>query len=270
VTVRYVDAQFASQQQNKIWSAGTHSAEMIPTQLAYAALASALADCQTGDVVRLASGTYALPGGWDALIVSLEGCGASTIVSGNVILPMTHVVRMDRLCFTGNWLVEGRLGATKVVATGLATASGPHSGVVLADFEGQSPARGGGGAVAFYPAARFPSGGPGGRRPSDYRLTGVIKAPAKSQRTGGSEEPRWIWIGDRKFRREEVSGREGDQVSVAYADTTSVLYCRGGFPFHPDMTVTIHGFTYEIRGLAQTPTPENETKLFVADRRRGV
>ena len=54
------------------------------------------------------------------------------------------------------------------------------------------------------------------------------------------------------------------------ADSTGVFYCRGGVPLHPNMRIKLYGQTYEIKGLSQSPSPENEITIFVNERLKGA
>jgi hypothetical protein len=223
-----------------------------------------------GDVICVGAGEYALPTSWTLTTITFDGVEDTTILTGDPVVNTTQSVILNRVTIAGEWSVLGKLGAVGVNATGRVTSSGPSSGVVFADFTGNKPVMGNDGATGAYLPPRFAPGGPCGRRPSEYRLVGSILAPARGKKTSASSDERFVTIGSRRFRREEQTGKEGVQGSLLYAETTGVLFCRGGFPFSSPMVVEIGDQRFEIKGIAQTPGPDNETKLYVNERKRGV
>ncbi|TXH14309.1 MAG: hypothetical protein E6R03_09515 [Hyphomicrobiaceae bacterium] len=271
----YVDSLFASQGSRKVWASGTASAEVVDTATAFGTIAAALADGAFDDdtVIRVAPGSYAMPATlWDE-VIQIEGCGsATTFLTGDCKVEANASVRCENVAISGSWSVFGKVGMVRVAIgdEGGAVATGASGAIAAAEWSGTKPYKTESGAVALYPAARFTVGGPGGRRNSEYRLAGRIEAPAKGRGLAGGDELRWVWLKDVKFRRQEQSGREGQQGSLSFADTTGMLCCRGGVPIHTDMRVTMYGQTYHIHGISQSPSPENELILFVSERTKAV
>lgn len=275
MTRLYVDTLFASQGSRKVWAAGTASAEVVDSGDAFATIALALAeaDGDTDTVIRVGPGSYAVPASFTDEVVQIEGCGsATTFLTGDTLVEAACAMRCENVALSGSWSVFGKLGLVRVAigASGGVVATGAYGAVVAAEWSGTQPYKSSSGGVALYPAARFPVGGPGSRRVSEYRLAARLEAPAKGRNAGGSEDLRWVWLKDVKVRRQEQSGREGQQGNLAVADSTGVFYCRGGVPVHPDMRLTLYGQVYQVTGISQTPSPENELALFVNERLKAV
>lgn len=268
----YVDTLFASQPSRKVWSASTPSAEVVDPSDAYATIALALADADAETVIRVAAGSYAVPATLSDSVIQIEGCGSTTILTGPTEIAEDSQIRIENLSFTGDWNVLGKAGFLRVTvgADASLTATGCDSAVVCAEHSGTRPQAAGDGAIAVYPAARFPIGGPGSRRTSEYRLLASLEAPAMGRTPAKGEDRRWVWLKDFKVRRQEQTGREGLQGALQFADTSGVFYCRGGVPLHANMRIRLYGQIYEIKGVSQSPSPENEIAIFVNERLKGV
>lgn len=272
----YVDPLFASQGSRKVWASGTPSAEVVDPARAFATIALALAsaDFDAAAVLRVAPGSHALPAAFTQAVVQVEGCGATTTLTGATEVDDAASLRVENVAVDGDWTAFGKVGLTRCLFSqdSSLVASGGSAAVVCAEYSGPTPQAVAGGAVAVYPAARDSVGGPGSRRVSEYNLTGRLEAPARDRSAGGNikGDLRWVWLKDVKVRRQEQSGREGQQGALAFADTSGVFYCRGGVPVTADMRIKLYGTTYQIRGVSQSPPPENELTLFVTDRTKAV
>lgn len=268
----YVDSLFASQLTRKVWASTTPSAEVVASADAYATIALALADADADTVIRIAPGSYAVPAEFDATVIQLEGCGGTTILTGTTEVSDSTEIRVENIAIDGDWTVYGLAGFVRCTLSEDSTlvASGSCAGVASAEHSGPKPVAAAGGGVTVFPSARFPIGGPGSRRASEYRLAARLEAPAAGRTAAKGEDKRWVWLKDFKVRRQEQSGREGAQGALQVADSTGVFYCRGGVPLHPNMRIKLYGQTYEIKGLSQSPSPENEITIFVNERLKGA
>lgn len=269
----YCDFDFAFQNTEKVFAAGTSNA--VAASIWSATLAGAIALADDGDTIKVASGTYELPGTIEkSVLIAAVGTVRYEYTPPDPI----EVVFDNYACVAAGKTVQFQGGE-------VAAQVGVLGALVLNRVTNvvNGKAFGGGAVVALginRPLVRiedgascqhYPSSGNEGRWPtqfpvSHYRNVGFLEAPAKIRGESGQVKNVWVRIGEFRFVRKAGAAGETSATSVAVATAESTLFARPGTPAHPDMRVVASGITHQITGVLRPNGPGQDVRIGVVAR----